>query len=49
VGDLVTLVETATRHAPTQQQLRETLNMGRNADKWAAFQRGLQDRVRRAA
>jgi hypothetical protein len=45
VGDLVGLVEAAARHPPTCQQLREALNMGRNADKWAAFCRGLQDKV----
>jgi hypothetical protein len=49
VGDLVGLVEAAARHPPTCHQLREVLNMGRNADKWAAFCRGLQDRVSRGA
>jgi hypothetical protein len=49
VGDLVGLVEAAARHPPTCHQLREVLNMGRNADKWTAFCKGLQDRVRRAA
>jgi hypothetical protein len=49
VGDLVALVETAGRHPPTCQQLREVLNMGRNGDKWAAFQRSLHEKVREGA